>query len=67
MMIRGYNMFHISLKDIRSFNPKLGGFLAQNCRNLDPEITKSVQNFIIGLNLGELKHGLYFTLIGGKR
>ena len=67
MMQSGFNMFHVSLKDVRSFNPNLGGFLAQNYRNHDSEITKSVQSFIRGVSLGELKHGLHFNLIGGRR
>ena len=67
MMHKGYNMFHVSLKDVRSFNPNLGGFLNQNHINLDSEITKIVQSFIKELNLGDLKHGLYFLLISGKR
>ena len=66
MIQKGYNTFHINLKDVRTFNPSLGGFLAQNCRNLDSEVTKLVKNFIEGLNFGELKNGLYFILIGGK-
>ena len=67
MIQRGFNTFHINLKDVRSFNPNLGGFLAQNCRNLFSEVSRLVQTFIEGLNLGELKNGLYLILIGGKR
>ena len=62
MMQKGYNVFHVSLKDVRSFNPNLGGFLNQNRINLDLEITKIVRSFIKGLNLGDLNHGLYIIL-----
>ena len=60
MMKKRNNMFHVSLKDIRSFNPNLGGFIASNYRNLD-------KKFIESLNLYVLKNGLYFNLSGGRR
>ena len=66
MMIKNYNMFHVQLKDVRKFNPNLGGFFAANAKSLSSEITEVVQKFIGDLGLGLLKNGLHFNLIGGK-
>jgi hypothetical protein len=67
MMKKGNNMFHVHLKNIRSFNPYLGGFIASNYRNLDKDLTQLMKKFIESLNLGVLKNGVYFNLIGGRR
>ena len=57
MMIKNDNMFHVQLKDVRKFNPNLGGFFAANAKSLSPELTEEVQKFIGDLGLGLLKHG----------
>ena len=66
MMNHDYNMFHLHLKDIRKFNPNLGGFMNSQYRNLEPEITKIIQKYIENLKLGSLQHGLYFCLNRSK-
>ena len=66
MMKRNYNIFQVQLKDVRKYNPNLGGFFAANYRNLSSEITELVHNFIEDLGLGLLKNGLHFNLIGRK-
>ena len=62
MMQNQYNMFHVHLKDIRKFNSNLGGFVAEQHKNLDLDFTEIIKNFIEDLGLGTLMHGLYFNL-----
>ena len=62
MMNKHHNMFHMSLQDIRQFNPNLGGFIAAQYRNLDAEITAIVKKFIEDQDLGVFQNGLYFNL-----
>ena len=65
MMKREYNIFHV--KDVRSFSPNLGGFIAANYLNLNSDLSRLIQKFIGDLNLGVPKYGVHLTLSGGKR
>ena len=66
MMHNSFNMFHMDLKDIEKFNPSLGLFVVVQHRKLRSEITTLIQNFIGELDLGDLKHGLYFHIKGTR-
>ena len=66
MMKKDYNMFHVLLKNLRKFDPKLGGFLAAQSRYDSSEITELVKNYIEDLGLGVQTHGLHYNLITRK-
>ena len=64
MVNNKYNMFHVFLKDIRRYNPNVGGFLANHYKDIDLDLTGILEQFIKeDLGVGDLKHGLYFNLI----
>ena len=70
MMSKDYNMFHVLLKDIRKFNPNLGGFMASQYKwgsthfmTIDKNIAMIIRQYIADLNLGEPKNGLSFCLV----
>ena len=65
MMEKNYNMFHVSLKDIKQYNPKLAGFMVAQHRALDSEITGLIQKFIEDKNI-IFNNGLYFNLDRSK-
>ena len=62
LMNNNHNMFHVHLRDVKQFNRNLGGFMVAQYRNLSSEFAKISQKFIEDLDLGVLKHGLYFSL-----
>ena len=66
MISNNYNVFQVSLKDILKFNTDLGKFVGAQYGSLETEITGLIEDFIEGLNLGVLDHGLHFLLIGQK-
>ena len=66
LMNNNHNMFHVHLGDVKQFNRNLGGFMVARYRNLSSEFAKISQKFIEDLDLGVLKHGLYFSLNRSK-
>ena len=63
MMKNNFNMFHVKLKDIRKFNPNLGGFVANEHKKISETLRKMLKDYVENLNLGALKHDLYFNLV----
>ena len=66
MISNNFNVFQVNLKDIIKFNDDLGKFVAAQYETLGTEITGLIEEFIEGLELGVLDHGLHFLLIGQK-
>ena len=63
MMKNNFNMFHVKLKDIRKYNPNLGGFVAEQYLKISEILRKILKNYIENRKLGALNHDLYFNLI----
>ena len=68
-MSKGYNYFHVSLKDVRKSNPNLAGFLSAEYKwenssfmAIDRSLAQVARNFISDLGLGEPQNGLHFCL-----
>ena len=60
---KGYNMFHVLLKDIKTFNPNLCGFLRSHYQTVSREMDLISKEFIEDcFGVGVLKSGVYFVL-----